>query len=263
MAHFDTPPWQFSRALLRNPATSAIKGLRAVDRGEPSLDGLIAEHSAYAEALRQAGVEADILPALEQYPDSMFIEDPALTFPECAIVLRPGAPSRFGEAAEIAPILGKSFETVHHLPAPGFVDGGDILVASERVYIGLSSRTDRTGADALRSMLADTGRPSQIVEPPLGVLHLKSACSLLAENMLLATDEMADSGLFAEMDIVRVPNSEAAAANSLRVNDVVLVGVAFAETRKRLETAGYNVVSVPIAEVGKLDAGLSCMSLRW
>ncbi|MBA3730468.1 MAG: dimethylarginine dimethylaminohydrolase, partial [Sphingomonas sp.] len=83
---------------MRRPAQSVVQGLRADDRGDPIFEGIFAEHDAYVEALGSAGLEVTLLPPLEDFPDSMFIEDPALVFPDGAILLRPGAPSRASEA---------------------------------------------------------------------------------------------------------------------------------------------------------------------
>ena len=54
---------------------------------------MMAEHQAYVAALCSAGLKVTVLPALEQFPDSVFVEDPALVFTEAAVLLRPGAPS--------------------------------------------------------------------------------------------------------------------------------------------------------------------------
>ena len=62
--------------------------------------------------MRDAGVEVTVLPALEAFPDSVFVEDPALVFTEGAILLRPGAETRMQETAEIAPTLRDLFNTV-------------------------------------------------------------------------------------------------------------------------------------------------------
>ena len=126
----------FNNALVRTPCHAIVDGLRAVDIGAPSYQKVLAEHKAYVEALEAAGVTVEILPALDAYPDSMFVEDPALVFTEGAIVMRPGAQSRFGEAAEIAPVLRRRFQRVIDLQGPGFADGGDILVLQDRVMIG-------------------------------------------------------------------------------------------------------------------------------
>lgn len=256
------PAYRFNSAIVRSPARSVINGLRADDRGNPSFDGVAAEHAAYVEALEKAGVRVTLLPGLEAFPDSVFVEDPALVFTEGAIILRPGATTRAGEVEHIAPVLAGHFEKVLTL-ASGFADGGDILTTSDRVMIGLSARTDRAGAEALQSALAQLGRKSEVVTTPKGVLHFKTDCSLLDEDRILATARLAASGVFSNFRIIAVPEGEEAAANALRVNDVVFVGADYPRTIETLQKEGFNVVSLKTTEIGKIDAGLSCMSLRW
>ena len=257
------PPYHFNRAIVRQPARSVVDGLRADDRGSPTYDGVRSEHDAYIAALRAAGVDVTILPAIESFPDSVFVEDPALVFPEGAILLRPGALSRTGEAQELAPTLRTLFDTLLELPSPGFADGGDVLTTPRKVIIGLSARTDRCGAKALVACLSEFGRDSEIVETPQGVLHFKTACSLLDEETILATAQLAETCVFKDLRTVCTPVGEESAANALRINDVVMVGADFPHTIDLLDSLGYRVVPVPTSEIGKIDAGLSCMSLRW
>lgn len=255
--------FDFDRAIVRRPGRSVVDGLRAGDHGSPTLDGVAAEHTAYVAALRAAGVEVEVLDALEAFPDSIFVEDPALVFPGAAILLRPGAPSRLGETDAIRAVLEKHFGRVLELDGAGHADGGDVMVTPGEVLIGLSSRTDRAGAEALAARLGQLGLRARIVQPPPGVLHLKTGCSLLDETTVVATPAMAASGLLDGFRQVVTPEGEEAAANALRVNEFVLLGAAFPQTRRLVEALGLEVVSLPVAEVGKIDAGLSCMSLRW
>ena len=256
-------PFHFTDAIVRRPAKSVVSGLRAEDRGAPAYEGVIAEHDAYIAALRSAGVEVTVLPPLEAFPDSIFVEDPALVFTEGAIMMRPGAPSRLDEVREIAPVLRDMFDNVLELPIPGFAEGGDILTTPRSVMIGLSSRTDLDGAKGLQNCLAKLGRESRIVETPAGVLHFKTDCSLLDEEIVLSTQRLAASGVFEDFETVIIPGGEEAAANALRVNDVVFVGSDFPRTIEILAKRGYDVVPLATSQIGKIDAGLSCMSLRW
>ena len=225
--------FRFNRAIVRQPARSVVDGLRANDRGNPTYDGIRAEHDAYVVALRSAGVAVTVLPALEDFPDSLFVEDPALVFTEGAILLRPGAPSRAAEAGELAPTLRGLFDVMFALPT-GCADGGDVLVTPGHVIIGLSDRTNRPGAEALTACLAELGRKARIVETPSDVLHLKSACSLLDDKTMLCTPALASSGIFERFRQIVTPAGEDAAANALRVNDVVLAGAGFPRTIERL-----------------------------
>ena len=255
---------RFDRAIVRAPARAVSAGLRAADRGDPTFEGVKAEHDAYVAALGAAGVTVTSLPPLEAFPDSIFVEDPALVFTEGAILLRPGAPSRVGEVAEIAPTLRELFDVILDLAGEGLADGGDILTTPDRVMIGLSARTDRAGAEALQQALGEFDRESEIVATPPGVLHFKTDCSLLDDETILTTRRLSASGVFRRrLREVLVPDGEEAAANALRVNDVLFAGREHPRTLDLLASAGYPVVPLPTAEIGRIDAGMSCMSLRW
>ena len=190
-----TPCYHFNSAIVRKPASSVVDGLRAKDYGDPDYDGVQAEHEAYVAVLESIGMQVTVLPELEAFPDSIFVEDPALVFTEGAILLRPGAPTRQGEAAEIAPVLHDLFDKVLQLPLPGHVEGGDILVTQATVMIGLSARTDQAGADALLQCLKTIGYTGHIVNTPKGVLHFKTECSLLDEETVVVTRRMEQSGI--------------------------------------------------------------------
>ena len=98
---------------------------------------------------------------------------------------------------------------------------------------------------------------------PKGVLHFKTDCALIDETTVLTTARLAQSGVFEGFDQVVVAEGEEAAANALRVNDALFVGVEFPRTIEALQKRGFNVVPLKTSEIGKIDAGLSCMSLRW
>ena len=253
---------QFTHAIARAPARSVVKGLRAVDTGAPSFEGVVAEHASYVRALEAAGLAVEVLPALEAYPDSIFVEDTALTFPGAAILLRPGAPSRAGETGEIEPVLRRRFERVLAL-ADGFADGGDILTTPAGVFIGCSARTSAAGAKALCQLLDVVGRKAIVVDTPPGVLHLKSDCTIVDEETILATRRLASSGIFKGFRVLVVPEGEEAAANALRLNGHLLISEGFPRTADLLSREPVSLVRMQVREVAKIDAGLSCMSLRW
>src|SRR5690242_10802497 len=133
--------FDFNSAIVRTPGRSVVNGLRAVPGPVPVFERVVAEHLSYIEALRAAQVNVTVLDALESFPDSIFVEDPALVFSQAAVLLRPGAPSRREEARELSATLAARFPRVLAL-SEGFADGGDILVTPGRVFIGLSARTN-------------------------------------------------------------------------------------------------------------------------
>lgn len=255
-------PYHFSRAIVRQPAPSAVRGLRAKAGPDPSFEGLLAEHGTYVAALADAGLSVTVLEPLEAFPDALFVEDPALVFAGHAILLNPGTPTRAGEAALLRPALEQQFASVHTLPE-GHVDGGDVLAMAETVYIGLSDRTDRRGAEALCRLLGRLGLQGQIVETPPSVLHLKTASSIVDAETILVTRDLAESGAFAAWRQLVIPDGEEAGANVLRVNDRIIAGNRFPRILDLLAGHGARLVTLANGEIEKIDAGFTCMSLRW
>lgn len=254
--------FDFNSAIVRTPGRSVVNGLTATPGPAPVFETILSEHRSYIAALQSAGVRVTVLEPLESFPDSIFVEDPALVFPRAALLLRPGAPSRRAESAELAPTLTARFPEVLRL-ADGFADGGDILVTPRGLLIGLSARTNDVGAAALRDLLRSIGIAGEIVRVPPGTLHLKTDCSLIDEETILATPELASSGLLAGFRVLILPEEERAAANALRVNEVLFIRSGCPRTQEMLDRHGARVVPLPVSEIGKIDAGLSCMSLRW
>lgn len=259
----NSAPYNFTRALCRAPAPSAVHGIRADGGPDPDFTGLAAEHDAYVATLRDFGLTVDVLPPLDDFPDALFTEDVALTFPEGAILLRPGAPSRAGEVQHIRAALAAHHPRLLEMTGPGYADGGDVLRLANRVIIGLSDRTDRTGATELAALLGQLGYHAEIAETPPGVLHFKTGCGLIDENTILAVPELANCPQFAGLEVVLTPLGENPAANILRVRNTVLVGERWLATRAMLTARGIDCRPLPTDQIAHIDAGLSCMSLRW
>jgi dimethylargininase len=255
--------FRFTDAIVRKPGKSVVNGLRSVDRGSPNVELFETEHNLYVRALERAGLRVRVLPPLEAFPDSVFIEDTALCLAEGAVILRPGALSRTGEARATATAFA-GFGMPTRIVDPGsFIDGGDILVTDTVILVGLSARTNRAGFDSLKNILSDWGYSVRAVRTPRRVLHFKSVCSLLDSDTILATSRVSGFECFSPFRVLTVPRGEEAAANSIRVNDRVLVPKGFPATLELIVRAGYLVEEVPVRQAGLLDGGVSCLSLRF
>jgi dimethylargininase len=255
--------YQFTEAVARQPGQSVVRGLRATDRGTPDIEQFQAEHKAYINTLERAGLKVTVLGASEAYPDSVFVEDAALCLPEGTVILRPGTPSRTGEGDLIATDLAGLGHKIHHNDSEGFIDGGDILVTDSAILVGLSKRTNQAGFDWLKSVLEAWGYTALAVHTPDNVLHFKSDCCVLDSNTILATSRLSGAKCFANFRVLTVPEGEEAAANSIRVNDTVLVPAGFPATAELLARENYAMEVVSVSQAALLDGGLSCMSLRF
>lgn len=257
------PSFEFSRAITRRPAASIIDGLRAEDTGSPSLAGMLAAHQAYVVALKSTGAEVIELDPLEAFPDAVFVEDTALCLPQGAILMRPGAPSRMGEVAHMAPVLRDCYDDLREIKGPGHIEGGDILVTGREVLVGRSDRTDAAGVAELAEIVGEWGHSLREVFTPAGVLHFKTDCSLMDAETILSTKRLSASGCFDGYKVLDVAEGEEAAANAIRFNNLVLFPAGFPRTAEMLSNAGYEVVEIDNSDCAKLDGGMSCLSLRF
>lgn len=219
----------------------------------------VEQHAEYEAALRAAGCSVERLPPAPDLPDSVFVEDTAVVFDEVAVIARPGAPSRRGETPAVAAALAR-VRPVHHIERPGMLDGGDVLRAGRRVFVGLSTRTNRAGAEQLRALLRRFDYVVETIETS-GCLHLKSAATMLADDWLLVNPDWVDVARFGGFRLLDVHPSEPFAANVLCIGDVALCAEAAPLTRAGLEANGLSAVAVDVSELAKAEAGLTCCSL--
>lgn len=233
----------FARALTRHDAV-------------PDAARAAQQHAAYVAALRGMGVSVQELPPDPELPDCCFVEDTALIADGRALITRPGAPSRRGEADAVATALPMPQA---RMAAPATLDGGDCLRVGHRWLVGLSSRTNAAGVEAVQR--AFPGFTVQAV--PVVDLHLKCSCSALDDRRVLLAEGTLPAATFAGLDVVTVPAEEAYAANVVAVGRRVLVPAGFPRTRRILEREGFEVIELDNRELRLADGALTCLSLLW
>lgn len=228
--------------------------LTHVDRQRIDYVTAAAQHEEYRRLLASLGCEVVKLPADDAYPDCVFVEDTAIVLDDLAVITRPGADSRRGETGAIAEALEPHRRLVH-IEAPATIDGGDVLVTDERIYIGLSSRTNEAAIGQLRLHT----RREVIAVPVDGALHLKTAVTRVANDTLLINREWADASLFAGWKLIDVDPSEPMGANALLIDDVVIYPTAFPKTLAKLRH--LDVRTLDASELAKAEGGVTCCAL--
>ena len=255
----------FRRAIVRAPSRTFADGLTSSTLGRPDLDKALAQHATYCAALERCGLTLTHLPPDDAFPDSTFVEDPAILTSKLAVLTRPGAPSRQGEVAGIAAALPEFFDRIARIEAPGTVDGGDICQADDHFFIGLSDRTNDEGARQLAALLAQEGFTSSIIDirGSSRVLHLKTGMSYLGERRIVAMREVADHPAFRDYHVIEIAPEENYAANLLRIKAFVILAAGFPKIAKTVADLGHTIVPLDMSEFRKMDGSLSCLSLRF
>jgi dimethylargininase len=225
----------------------------------------VQQHQVYCEALERCGLELSSLDEDVLHPDSTFVEDAAVLVGKCAVLARPGAPSRVGEVANIARVITQFFPNIEAIQVPGTLDGGDVCEAGNHFFIGISERTNEAGARQLSRFLNVLGRSFSFIDIRgiSGLLHLKSGLAYLGDNRLVVISALASLKDFASYELVQVADGEEYAANCVRINDEVLIARGYPVFEATLAALDYKTIALDMSEFQKLDGGLSCLSLRF
>jgi len=251
----------FTHAIVRKPGDDFAHGITTFKLGPPHYELMMKQHEDYTKTLRSLGLELIVLNSLPDYPDAYFVEDTAVVTPDVAIITNPGVEDRKGEEDTIERALATYRKTVR-IHAPGTVDGGDVLMVDSHFFIGISERTNREGAKRLGSIFEEYGYTWATVCVEAG-LHLKSSVNYIGNNTLLITEKFAGRDEFKQYDKIIVDKTEDYAANTLLINNSLIIPKGFPNTMKKLESRGFDIIELDVSEVRKMDGGLTCMSLRF
>ena len=254
----------FTRAIVRPPGPTFAKGLTSASKGAPDLSLALTQHMAYRDALRRCGVDVMELPPSDAFPDATFVEDVAVIVDGHAMLTRPGAPSRRDEVGLIREKIAALFAHYDAIAEPGTLDGGDVCEAGDRCFVGISDRTNESGADQLGRWLASIGKRMVKVDirPIHGLLHLKSAIAFVDGVFIVAPIALGLTALSGE-SALSVDDDDTYAANCVEINGRVLVAAGFPRVAAKLKGRGLDVVELEMSEFEKMDGGLSCLSLRF
>lgn len=251
----------FTHAIARRPGREMAAGITTSRLGRPDLDKALDQFEAYVGELTDCGVEVTVLDALEGYPDAHFVEDTAVVTPELAVITHPGAESRRGEVPSIAAVL-EPLRRVVYVQPPGTIDGGDVLMIDGHFFIGLSDRTNRSGASQMGDALAGFGYTWSAVPVAAG-LHFKSSVNAVGDKTLLTTRTFADHPALEGFDRIVVSRDEEYAGNTLLVNGRLIMPSGFPDTRRKLQALNKPIIELDTSEFRKMDGGLTCLSLRF
>jgi dimethylargininase len=232
--------------------------------GRPDYELALRQHDAYIAALEKCGVGVTVLEADERFPDSCFVEDPAVLTERCAVITNPGAPSRKGETASIEEAVRQFYpeDRIEHIIFPGTLEGGDVMMCGTHFFVGRSERTNEEGIRQFIAILEKYGYTCSKVRLE-EVLHLKTGVNYLENNNMLVSGEFTDKPEFEAYRKYVIPENEAYAANCIWVNDTVIVPEGYPAVLEAVKAMGYRTITVDTSEFRKLDGGLSCLSLRF
>jgi dimethylargininase len=241
--------------------TAAIGNCELTFLHRSAIDFALAQqqHRDYQSALSSLGCEVVVVPAPPGLADSVFIEDTALVLDDIAVMLRPGVASRQPEVAGVAEVL-QQYKPLKAIEPPGTIDGGDLLRVGNRIFAGLSTRSNQSGIQQLRDIVSDFGMTVETVETTK-CLHLKSAVSEVAPGTLLINTDWISSSAFKDFELIPADKEETHAANALRIGKNLIYPSSFPRTMDALVNRGIDVIPVDLTELQKAEGAVTCCSL--
>jgi len=244
-------------------APSAALDRIAPIQGEPS--PIIArakdQHQVLVRTLKDYGVRIHPLEPHDETGYATFVGDCALVVERGAVLLRPHRIDRRREVAAVEakfeqlgiPIIGK-------IEAPGLIDGGDVVLCGDTVYVGVPRKRPRSnalGRGQLGSILAGSGM--HVVELSVAdeIPRLCDVFSAAADNVLVAATDFVDTSPVAgKAQIVAIPRGDEYGASVLALAPrSVLANLRFAAALPLLRKAKVAVAAIDLWEFGKVGGG--------
>lgn len=255
---------KFKNIIVKTPCENMVNGITSASLGKVNYKNAIVQHKKYISILKKIKLNVKIMPSDEYYPDSCFVEDVLVATNKFAILTNPGAKARNGEKGKMAVFFSRNFKSaIHYIEYPGSLDGGDVMMVANKFFIGKSERTNVEGIKQFEDIVSKYDYKVVPVDMK-EMLHLKTGLSYLEHNNLLICGEFINNPLFKSFNKIIVSDDESYAANSIWLNDVVIVPAGYPKTKATIEALGkYKVVTCDTSEFRKLDGGLSCLSIRF
>lgn len=243
--------------------------------GPVRFDALRGQLLKYAGLLTDLGVEVISvdLAAHGGHPryNAIFTRDQFLATDEGALVARMGSEPRAGEERVATVALATAgLPILATIRGAGTFEAADALrVSPELVLLGVGNRTNATGAEQVRRILADQGARTVPVRLPVAVQHLLGLVQLVDHDLAVVRTELAPPELLRFLDgqgIRWIGLSEGPGVNPgqamnfvvLSARRVVMIA-GWPDIEQRLAAGGVDVVAtVACPDLLNAAGGIAC-----
>ncbi|PJN32241.1 N-dimethylarginine dimethylaminohydrolase [Streptomyces sp. CB02959] len=219
--------------------------------------------------LRSRGTTVTLLDAAPGCPVQHYPRDIAFVIDHVLVMARLNSAHRRPEADALTTLLTGA-PHIAHLDE-GTIEGGDVVLHTGTVLVGLGEETSPAGVGALQRALAHHGvdrevRPVRFATR--GIVHLDDHFTIVAPGMALIHHGVfppAELRWFEQhFDLIDVTDAEARAvqANVLAIApDTVIVAAGSDRITTQLAARGLDVLTVDYREVTRIPGSLRCTTL--
>lgn len=227
------------------------------------------QHAAFVQVLRDAGATVHTLEDLADVSIQLYPRDLAFAIDDTLFLARSRDPIRRKEQRALLPLLPE-LSRVERLDQ-GLIEGGDVIVTDDVVFVGLGEASNLSGVTALREGLRRVGSTREVVPIEFtsrGVVHLDTKFTIVGPQLAYvhsaSLTPASRAHLAARFEIIEATDAE---AHSLMVNTVALAPdrIVIDQRAVRLADALRANTIEPIvtdfSEVTKFPGGFRCATL--
>lgn len=117
-------------------------------------DKAMQQHKQFLDALQREGVETDLLNPSDAFPEQVFTRDIGFTVGDTVFIAEMASEIRQGEEGVLQKWLKQNNFNAETLNGKR-VEGGDVLIDRDTVFVGISSRTSKNAIEGLKKKLPD------------------------------------------------------------------------------------------------------------
>jgi N-dimethylarginine dimethylaminohydrolase len=237
----------------------------------PQARTMVLQHQRLVETLREEGVDVELLPPIESLPYQHATRDVGVVIGDTIVLSSLREEIRRAETQVTESILeGHEYglRILKPKPEQGFVEGGDVIVDGERLWVGIGSRTDERGAEFLDLTF---GRDFDIIPLRFGPIytHLDTIFGALGQGHAILYEPAFESSALQRIreiypSVISLTEEEqrSAGANVLCLSRNRLISIAENQSvNEQLLRLGYEVVTIPFSEVIKSGGSVRCDTL--
>ncbi|PWA13244.1 hypothetical protein DCC39_02015 [Pueribacillus theae] len=223
------------------------------------------QHKHFTDALESYGIEVVLLPADKKFPEQVFTRDIGFTLGNTVFLGNMRREIRQGEEKILEEQLAK-----HHIPfqslQKGSIEGGDVIIDRNKLWIGVSTRTSKEAIDELQKQLPHL----EVTAVPFldDYLHLDCVFNIVSPDEAVifpkALDKKMVDALAAHYDLIEVTEEEqfTLGTNLLSIGNRTLFSLPMNKNiNKKLKERGFNVIEVDISEIIKSGGSFRCVTL--
>ncbi|MGO1060162.1 dimethylarginine dimethylaminohydrolase family protein [Planococcus sp. FY231025] len=230
-----------------------------------NVDKALQQHEQFVKALQENGVETALINPSEHFPEQVFTRDIGFTVGDTVFIGEMASDIRQGEEVELQKWLQSQHIRSQQLGSHR-VEGGDVIIDQDTIFVGISSRTSRHAIQELRKKLPDF----EIVPIAFNekYLHLDCVFNILSPTEALIFPEALNPETVAMLaeryTLIRVDAKEqfALGTNVLSIGDRrVFSQPQNTNVNQQLERHGFNVIEVDFSEIIKSGGAFRCCTM--